>query len=141
MIDIQYLKEKLEPRGFVLETAGEMPMFFKRLTHKNGSSLYAFTLIMVSLDKYTVTVEGFNEILINRAVKANAISIDTYEELDALREIVYDDTLDDMKRFETLFTFLSAQLDVVVSEPVQSDEHQKALENISLMVDAAKATY
>ena len=141
MIDIEYLKDKLEPKGFVLETKGEIPMFFKRLIHKNGSSLYAFTLIMVSLDKYTVTVEGFNEILINRAVKANAISIETYEELDALREIVYDDTLEDVKRFETLFTFFETQLEAVVNEPVQSGEHQQALENITLMVDAAKATY
>ena len=140
MIDIKYLKDKLEPKGFVLETTGAIPMFFKRLTHKNGSSLYAFTLVMVSLDKYTVTVEGFNEILINRAVKANAISIETYEELDALREIVYDDTLDDMKRFETLFTFFEMQLDIIVNEPVQSDKHHKALENIGLMIDAAKAT-
>ena len=141
MIDLKYLKNKLEAKGFVLETKGEIPMFFKRFIHKNGSSLYAFTLVMVSLDKYTVTVEGFNEVLISRAVKANAISVDTYEELDALREIVYDDTLEDVKRFETLFTFLETQLDIVVSEPVKSDEHQKALENISLMVDAAKAAY
>ena len=141
MIDIKYLKEKLEPKGFVLETAGEIPMFFKRFTHKNGSSLNAFTLVMVSLDKYTVTIEGFNEILISRAVKANAISIDTYEELDALREIVYDDTLESVKRFETLFAFFEMQLDIVVNQPVKSDEHQKALENIALMIDAAKATY
>ncbi len=141
MIDIQYLKDKLEPKGFVLETKGDIPMFFKRLTHKNGSSLYAFTLVMVSLDKYTVTIEGFNEILISRAVKANVITVETYEQLDALREIVYDDTLEEVKRFETLFSFFNTQLNAVVNESVQSDEHQKALKNIALMVDAAKATY
>lgn len=141
MINLEYLKDKLLPKDFTLDMKGEVPVFYKRVVHRNGSSLYAFTLIMVTLDKYTVTIEGFNEILITRAVKADAISIDSYEELDALREIVYDDTHEDVKRFETMLAFFEQQMEIVINEPVKSDEHQKALENISLMVAAAKSAY
>jgi hypothetical protein len=139
MIDLEYLKDKLIPRGFELEERGEMPMFYKRVNHKNGSSIYAFSLIMVSFDKYTVTIEGFNEILITRAIKANVISIETYEELAALREIVYDDTHEIVKRFETMLNFLEMQLEKIVNTPINSEEHQNALHNIELMVNAAKS--
>lgn len=139
MIDLAYLKAKLAPFGYNLDTTGETPIFFKRVMHTNPNSLYAFTLVMITLDQYTVTIEGFNEMLINRAVKAGAISIDTYEELDALREIVYDNTLEATKEFETMLGFFEQQLATVVAHPIRSDEHEDALEKIQLMVEAAKA--
>ena len=139
MIDLAYLKTFLTPFGYELEARADRPIFFKRVIHKNGSSLYAFTLILITLDKYTVTIEGFNEILIARAVKADAISINSIEELDALREIVFDDTHDEVKQFELMFKFFEQQLDIILSNPVRSDEHQEALNNIEIMVNMAKA--
>lgn len=139
MIDLEYLKAKLAPFGYNLDTTGQAPIFFKRVMHSNPNSLYAFTLVMVTLDQYTVTIEGFNEMLINRAVKAGAIAIDTYEELDALREIVYDNTLEEVKAFETMLGFFEQQLAAVIEHPVRTDAHQDAIEKIQLMVEAAKA--
>lgn len=139
MIDLAYLKAKLAPFGYNLDTTGDTPIFFKRVLHSNPNSLYAFTLMMVTLDQYTVTIEGFNEMLINRAVKAGAIAIGTYEELDALREIVYDNTLEAVKEFETMLGFFEQQMGAVIAHPVRSDEHQDAVEKIQLMVEAAKA--
>ena len=136
-IDLAYLQNKLTPLGYQLDEKGELPILYKRVLHKNPISLYAFTLIIITLDKYTITIEGFNEMLINRAVKAKAISIDTFEELDALREIVYDDTLEDINNFDKMFDFFEKQMSIIVNEPVQSDEHGEALENIQLMVKMA----
>ncbi len=137
MIDLIYLKRYLEPKGYQIYNDGQFPVFYKRVMHQNPSSLYAFTLIMVTLDKYTVTIEGMNEILITRAVKAKAIEINDYEELDALREIVYDDTLEEVKNFERIFTFFELQIQQIMSHGVQSEAHQQALENIELMVENA----
>ena len=70
---------------------------------------------------------ALNEILISRAVKAKAIEINDYEQLDALKEIVYDDTLDEVKKFERMFNFFEEQLQEVLTQPVKSDEHKNAI--------------
>jgi hypothetical protein len=137
MIDLNYLKAYLKPHGYQIYNDGEFPVFFKRVMHKNGHSLFAFTLVMITLDKYTVTIEGLNEILITRAVNAKAIEINNYDELDALKEIVFDDTRDSKEDFERMFNFFEQQLQQVISYPLKSDEHQKAIEMIELMVKKA----
>ncbi len=140
-INIEYLEKYLAPHGYQLDQKAETPIFFKRVMHKNPVSLYAFTLIIITLDKYTVSIEGLNEILISRAVKAKAIEINNYEELDALREIVYDDTLDDVKRFELMFAFFEKQLQEVINTAFDSDEQNKALAHLQTMVEVAKSTF
>lgn len=141
MIDLDYLKNSLNPLGYTFDEKGELPIFFKRILHKNPNSIYAFTLVMITLDKYTVTIEGLNEMLIHRAIKAKAIEINSYEELDLLREIIYDNTLEEKKQFNIMINFFEAQMKEICNHPVKSDEHVKALENLQLMVEAAKATY
>lgn len=141
MINLDFLKKTLIPLAYTLDEKGELPIFFKRISHKNPNSIYAFTLVMVTLDKYTVTIEGLNEMLIHRAIKAKAIEINTYEDLDALREIIYDNILEEVKRFEIMVNFFETQMKEICNHPIQSDEHEKALENLQLMVEAAKATY
>lgn len=137
MIDLKYLQEYLKPHGYQIYNDGEFPVFFKRVMHKNGHSLFAFTLMLVTLDKFTVTIEGLNEILITRAVNAKAIEINNYDELDALKEIVFDDTRDEKQNFERMFTFFEQQLQQVINHPIKSEEHQKAIEMIELMVQKA----
>lgn len=139
MINLEYLTKKLLPLGYQLDERQELPVFFKKILHRNGSSIYAFTIVLVTLDIYTVTVEGLNEILIARAVAAKALEINSFEELDALREIVYDNTFEDVKHFEARFDFFEKQLEILVNTPVGSDEQEQALEYIALMVTAAKA--
>ena len=141
MINLNYLKNSLLPLGYQLDEKGELPIFYNRVLHKNPNSIYAFTLIIVTLDKYTVTIEGLNEMLIHRAIKAKAIEVNSYEELDALREIIYDNTHEEVKQFNIMVNFFETQMKEVYAHPIKSDEHQKALANIQLMIEAAKATY
>ena len=39
MINLQYLKDKLEPKGFVLETAGEIPIWIDAVVKTDRSKL------------------------------------------------------------------------------------------------------
>lgn len=136
MIDLTYLNEKLT--GYqLLEKEGGSPVFFKRVKHTNKVDIYAFDVIIITLDKYTVTIEGFNEKLIARAVAAKAIEINTYEELDALREVIYDNTLEEVEQFETRLDFMEKQLITLGDFSREDDKHQQAVANLKLMVSAA----
>ena len=139
MINLDYLKAKLLPHQYSAHDGEDTPIFFKRVKHGNPNDIHAFTLIIVTLDKYTVTIEGINEILINRAIKAGAITINEPEELDALREVIYDNVLEDVKRFETIFPFLEMQLAALEMHTMKSPEAIKAVDNLKLMVEAANA--
>lgn len=117
------------------------PVFWKKVHHQNAFDKMAFTLIIVTIDTYTLTIEGMNEMLIRRAVEAGVISIDSIEMFDALRDIVYDNTLDSSpKDFEPIFIFFEQQLAALSQFERFSDEHQKALEHIRLLVISANQT-
>ena len=138
MLTKTYLKETLIPHDYQLHDSSETPIFWKKVRHRNQFDKMAFTLIVITMDTYTITIEGVNEMLIRRAVAAGAIVINSLEELDALRDIIYDNTLDcSPKEFETIFFFFEKQLTNLSNFERDSAEHQKALENINLLVLSA----
>jgi hypothetical protein len=140
MITLEYLNQLLPNHGYIRSEEDAFPIFWKKIQHKNHRDKYAFTLIIITLDTYTVTIEGMNEMLIRRAVDAGAIEIPDLETLDLLRDVVYDGTIDtSTKSFETIFNFFETQLTALQTEPTESDAHEAALVNINLLVDAANS--
>lgn len=139
MLTIDYFKEVLPNYNYELRTDMEVPVFWKRLNHRNPFDKLAFTLIVITIDLYTITIEGINEPLVSRALLAGAIEITSDEEYKALLDIIYDNTLDDLssKEFEPIFQFFEQQLLVIENGTRKSDEYNKAIENIELLIASA----
>lgn len=138
MITLEYLNQKLPNYGYVLQENTDVPVFIKRVNHRNFREKMAFSVIFITLDKYTVTIEGMNEMLIRRAVDAGAIEIPDLETLNLLRDIVYDTTTDtSIKAFETIFHFFEQQVTELEKPHYGSDTYEVALKNMRLLVDAA----
>lgn len=141
MITLDYLNKKLPDYGYVLQENTETPVFIKKVNHRNFRKKMAFTIIFITLDTYTVTIEGMNEMLIRRAVDSGAIEIPDMETFNLLRDIIYDATTDiDTKAFETIFHFFEQQLVELEKPFFGSDEYELALKNLRLLVDAANDT-
>lgn len=140
MLTQDYLQEKLSASNYSLKAGLELPVFWKRLNHRNGKDKLAFTLIVVTIDKYTISIEGMNEILVSKALQAGAIEITSEEDYKALLDIVYDNTLDATpKEFETIFHFFEQQLFILENGVRKTPEYDKALVNMQLLIDAANA--
>jgi hypothetical protein len=138
MITLEYLNNKLPDYGYTLQENTDVPVFIKKLNHRNFREKMAFTVIFITLDTYTVTIEGMNEMLIRRAVDAGAIDIPDLETFNLLRDVIYDTTTDtSIKAFETIFHFFEQQLEIIETPNFGSDEYETALKNMRLLVDAA----
>ncbi|MFK7948936.1 MAG: hypothetical protein AB8G11_15185 [Saprospiraceae bacterium] len=141
MITLEYLNKKLSGYDYVLQENTEIPVFIKKINHRNFREKMAFSVIFITLDKYTVTIEGMNEMLIRRAVDAGAIEIPDLETFNLLRDIIYDTTTDtSIKAFETIFHFFEQQITELKKPNFGSDEYETALKNMRLLVDAANNT-
>lgn len=138
MITLDYLNNKLPQHGYTIQENTEIPVFIKKINHRNFREKMAFTVIFITLDTYTVTIEGMNEMLIRRAVDAGAIEIPDLETFNLLRDIIYDTTTDtSVKAFETIFHFFEQQVETIETSNFDSDEYETALKNMRLLVDAA----
>jgi hypothetical protein len=82
-------------------------------------------------------VEGLNEPRLKRAINAGLIEINSQEDVEALKEIVFETTLDNQTRLKTVLPFFEQQLLVIQEEPIYSEAYKKALANIELLVEAA----
>jgi hypothetical protein len=143
MITIAYLNSVLPDLGYELqqdENEG-VTVFWKKIEHNNVKEKMAFTVIFITLDTYTITIEGMNEMLVRRAVKAGAVELESLQTLILLRDVIYDTTLDtSIKDFETIFNFFEAQIVYLPTTDFESDEYELAIKNIRILVDAANMT-
>jgi hypothetical protein len=143
MITIAYLNSVLPDLGYELqqdENEG-VTVFWKKIEHNNVKEKMAFTVIFITLDTYTITIEGMNEMLVRRAVKAGAVELESLQTLILLRDVIYDTTLDtSIKDFETIFNFFEAQVVYLPTTDFESDEYELAIKNIRILVDAANMT-
>lgn len=131
------LKTFLDPFGYEQDLTQDKPLFWKRIRQNDLRSPYAFSLVLITLDAHTIYVEGLNEPRIKRAINAGIIEINAPEELEALKEIVLETTLDNKKRLHTVFAFFEQQLKTIENDPIYTDAYKKALSNIELLVEAA----
>lgn len=137
LIDLKKLGALLTPLNYHLDNSQDKPFFWKRIKQNNLRSAYAFTIVSITLDKYTVFIEGLNEPRIKKAIDAGLIEIKCPEDFEKLKEIVFESELEDFKKLEMILPFFEQQLNTITQQAIESDEYQKALTNIGLLVDAA----
>lgn len=136
-LDIQALQNLLFPLGYKQDLTQEKPIFWKKIKQNDLRSPYAFSLVLISLDEFTVCIEGLNEPRLKRAIAAGIIEINSPEDVEALKEIVFEGSLDNPQRLGVMLTFFEQQLQVIETEPIYTKEYKRALANIELLVDAA----
>ena len=136
-LGIHTLEQLLFPLGYQQDLTQSKPIFWKQIRQNDLRSPYAFSLVIVTLDEYTVCIEGLNEPRLKRAIKAGIIEINSPEEVEALKEIVFETTLDNQKRLETVLPFFEEQLHTIETEPIHSKVYKRALANIELLIEAA----
>lgn len=137
VLTLDALKILLEPLGYEQDLTQEKPLFWKRVQQNDLRSPYAFSLVIITLDDFTICVEGINEPRIKRAINSGIIKINAPEDLEALKEIVFETTLDNSSRLSTVLAFFDQQLQTIEQEPIHSPAYKAALSNIELLVEAA----
>lgn len=141
MINLEYLSKKLPAFGYELQENPEVNVFIKRINHRNYKEKMAFTVVFITLDTYTITIEGMNEMLIRRAVDAGVIEIPDLETFNLLKDIVYDATTDiSVKAFETIFHFFEQQIEALETIDSKNSKYQLAISNMRLLINAANNT-
>jgi hypothetical protein len=141
MITATYLTNFLPQFGYVRQEIDDAFVFWKRVPHRNPREKMAFSVIFITLDEYTVCIEGMNELLVRRAVNAGAIELESLEQVNLLRDVIYDATIDtSTKSFETIFYFMEKQLAALLrSHADENNDYEEALINLRLLVDAANS--
>ncbi len=134
---LKELEPLLEPFGYHKDRTQETPIFWKKVKQNDLRSPYAFSLVMITVDAFTIYVEGLNEPRLKRAINAGLIEINSPEDVEALKEVVFETTLDNQARLRTVLPFFEQQLLTIEQEPIYSDVYKKALSNIELLVEAA----
>lgn len=134
---LEQLEGLLRPFGYQKDLTQSIPLFWKKVQQNDLRSPYAFSLIMITLDTFTICIEGLNEPRLKRAINAGLIEINSPEDVEALKEIVFETTLDNQERLKTVLPFFEQQLQVIETEPIYTDNYKKALSNIELLVEAA----
>lgn len=136
-LGINKLEQLLFPLGYKQDLSQSKPIFWKKIDQNDLRSPYAFSLVIVTLDEFTVFIEGLNEPRLKRAIDAGIIEINSPEDVEALKEIVFETTLDNQQKLETVLPFFEEQLNVIETEPIYSKLYKRALANIELLIEAA----
>ena len=136
-LTLDELQQLLEPFGYQQAPEEEKPLFWKRIHKHNIRSPYAFSLVLITMDALTLYVEGINEPRINLAVKEGLIEINGPEDFEALKEVVFETTLDQTSRLVAVLEFLEEQLKTIEQEAIDTPAYETAIDNIELLVEAA----
>lgn len=136
-LGINKLEQLLFPLGYKQDLSQAKPIFWKNVRQNDLRNPYAFSLVIVTLDQFTVFIEGLNEPRLKRAIDAGIIEINSPEDVEALKEIVFETTLDNQQKLETVLPFFEEQLTVIETEPIYSSFYKRALANIELLIEAA----
>lgn len=136
-LGINNLEQLLFPLGYKQDLTQSKPLFWKKVRQNDLRSPYAFSLVIVTLDEFTVFIEGLNEPRLKRAIDAGIIEINSPEDVEALKEIVFETTLDNQQKLETVLPFFEEQLNTIETEPIYSKPYKRALANIELLIEAA----
>lgn len=136
-IGIQKLEQLLSPLGYRQDLTQDKPIFWKKVQQNDLRSPYAFSLVIVSIDEFTICIEGLNEPRLKRAIDAGIIEINSEEDVEALKEIVFETMFDNDQKLKTVLMFFEEQLQIIENEPIYSKDYKRALANIELLVEAA----
>ena len=136
--EIAFVENIIKDYGYQFDATQERPFFYKHITQNDLRSPYAFSVVLITFGDYTVTIEGLNEPRLKRAIRAGLIEINGIEDIDALKELVYEADYDQLNKLAVVFPFFQTQIDIIGSEPIHTEQYKKALANIQLLVEAAE---
>jgi hypothetical protein len=137
---LDQLEQKLRPYGYERDESQEpLIVFWKQIEHEDVKNSYAFSLVLISLDEHSLRIEGLNEPRLRKAIRAGLIQINSAEDVEQLKEVVFETTLDQVERLDGILPFLHQQLQTLQEAELNSPSYQKALANIELLVEAANA--
>ncbi len=137
LIDLAFLINELQPRGFYLDRSREFPFFWKRINQNDTRNKFAFSVVTVTLHSHSLRIEGLNETRLVREIKAGKIILEKEEDIDKYKETIFETTLDTVGRMRPILDFFEKQTQIIAKEPIFSEEYKEALKNIELIVDAA----
>lgn len=109
--------------------------YYKVLNNKDIRSPFAFTIVAVVFDTYTLRIEGLNEPRIERALQSGIITLKSKDDLEQLWEVIYENTYDELEDLPRILDFFELQLISLHSELKTSDSYKNALKQIELLVD------
>jgi hypothetical protein len=132
-----FLKTSLEPYAYQFDDSQEHPFFWKQVKQNDLRSEFAFSLVLITILDHTITIEGLNEPRLRRAIQAGLIEVQSAEDLDSLKELVFEVDLDEMEKLQTILPFFEQQIAVLENQPIHTAEYKRALANIALLVEAA----
>lgn len=135
--EIDIVQALLQPYGYQLDTSQVRPFFWKNIPQNDLRSPLAFSLVLVTFWDYTLTIQGLNEPRLQRAISAGLIEIESEEQMEELKELVFETDYDSLKKLEVVLPFFEAQLATISSQPIHTDDYRRALANINLLIEAA----
>lgn len=136
--EIAFVENIIKEYGYQFDATQEKPFFYRHIAQNDLRSPYAFSVVLITFGNYTVTIEGLNEPRLKRAVRAGLIEINGMEDIDALKELVYEADYDQLEKLKVVFPFFENQLAIIANEPIHTDNYKRALSNIQLLVEAAE---
>jgi hypothetical protein len=134
---IDFLKSQLNPYHYQFDESQERSFFWKQIKQNDLRSQYAFSLVLITILDHSITIEGLNEPRLRRAIQAGLIEIESAEDLDELKELVFEADLDELERLQAVLPFFEEQLSIIASQPIHSESYKRALSNIELQVEAS----
>ncbi len=135
--EVSYVESLVAPYGYQLDTSGERIFFWRAIEQNDLRSPYAFSLVLITFWDHTITIEGLNEPRLKRAIRAGLIEVNTEEEVDALKELVFEADYDNLKKLQVVLPFFEQQLATIERDAIHTPEYKRALANIQLLVEAA----
>jgi hypothetical protein len=137
LIDLDFLKAELHPRGYKLDNSREFPVFWKRIEQNDTRSKFAFSIVTATLHSHSLRIEGLNETRLMREIKAGKIIIENEDDINNYKETIFETTLDSFGKMKVILDFFEKQIKVIATEPIYTNEYKEAIRNIEIIVDAA----
>ncbi len=134
---VSFLQQQLNPYAYQFDDSQERSFFWKQIPQNDLRSPFAFSLVLITILDHTITIEGLNEPRLRRAIQAGLIEIQSAEDLDGLKELVFEADIDALERLQTVLPFFEEQISIIGSQPIHTEAYKRALSNIALLVEAS----
>ena len=130
----------LKPFGFkdAADLSTEYPIFYRPFSIQHLGSPFAFTVLTVTLWPHSYILEGLNDFRLQRALRAGIIELESPEQLDEFKEVLFESTYDQYDKFVAILRFVIDQLFILEQEKRHTDAFKKALVDLEMVSTIAK---
>lgn len=134
------IEQLLKPFGFQKADLAdhEYPVFLKRFDVQHLGSPFAFTVLTCTLWPHSYILEGLNEFRLERALRAGIIELESPEQIDELKEVLFESTYDQYDQCTAILRFVIEQLQNLEQHKRHTDIFKKALVDIEMVSTIAK---